>query len=56
MLITLLIGLVVIAVIYWALTYLPLPPMLQRIGIVVLVIVAVIWLIGVVTGHRILPL
>lgn len=56
MLVTLLIGLVVIAVIYWALTYLPLPPMLQRIGIVVLVVVALIWLIGVVTGKQLLPL
>lgn len=55
MFVTLLIGLVVIALIYWALTQLPLPPVLQRIGIVVLVIVAVLWLLGVVTGRHLLP-
>lgn len=56
MLISLLIALVVIALLYWALTALPLPPVVRQIGIVVLVIVAVLWLIGVLTGHQIIPL
>jgi hypothetical protein len=55
-LLSLIIGLVVIALFYWALTYLTLPPMVRQIGIVVLVIVAVLWLIGVLTGRVLIPL
>ena len=56
MLVSLLIALVVIALIYWALTALPLPPIVRQVGTVILVIVAVLYLIGVLTGHRILAL
>lgn len=56
MLISLLIALVVIALIYWALTYLPLPPMVRQVGVVLLVIIAAIYLIGLVTGHQLVPL
>lgn len=51
MLISLLIGLLVVGVIYWAITYLPLPPVFKQVATVILVVVAVIWLIGVVTGR-----
>lgn len=54
MLISLLIALVIIALVYWALTALPLPPVVRQIGVVVLVIVAVLYLIGLLTGHRLL--
>jgi uncharacterized membrane protein YwzB len=56
MLITLLVGLIVIALIYWALTALPLPPMVRQVGIVILVIVAVLYLIGLLTGHQLVRL
>lgn len=54
MLVTLLIGLVVIAIVYYALTALPLPPVVRQVGIVLLVIIGALWLIGVATGHRML--
>lgn len=56
MLVTLLIGLVLLALAYWALTYLPLPPVVKQIGVVVLVVVAVLWLIGLLTGRSFLAL
>jgi heme A synthase len=55
MLVSLLIALVVIALIYYALTNLPLPPMVRQIGTVLLVIVAALYLIGLATGRHILP-
>lgn len=54
MLVSLLVGLLVIAVVYYALTALPLPPVVRQIGVVILVVVAALWLIGLLTGHRIL--
>lgn len=56
MLISLLVALVVIALIYWALTALPLPPIVRQVGVVILVIVAVLYLVGLLTGHAIIPL
>lgn len=56
MLVSLLIALVVIALIYYALTALPLPPIVRQVGTVLLVIIAVLYLVGLLTGHRILPL
>ena len=54
MIITLLIVLVLIALAYWVLTALPLPPIVRQIGVVVLVIVSVLYLIGLVTGRHFL--
>jgi heme A synthase len=56
MLITLLVGLIVIALIYWALTYLPLPPVVRQIGVVLLVVLGALWLLGIATGHQIVRL
>jgi hypothetical protein len=44
MLISLLVGLIVIALVYWALTYLPLPPVVRQIGVVLLVVLGALWL------------
>ncbi len=52
MLITFLFALVIIALIYWAITTLPLPPMVKTIATVILVIGAVIWLASLL-GHPI---
>jgi uncharacterized membrane protein YwzB len=56
MLISLLVGLIVIALVYWALTYLPLPPVVRQIGVVLLVVLGALWLIGLVTGHQMVRL
>jgi hypothetical protein len=55
MLLSLLVGLCIIALVYWALTTLPLPPLLRQIGVGILVIVAVLWAIGLLTGRHFLP-
>ncbi len=52
MLITFLFALVIIALIYWVITTLPLPPMVKTIATVVLVIGAIIWLAQLI-GHPI---
>ena len=46
MLITFLIALILIALCYWVITSLPLPPMVQTIATVVLVVLVVVWLLG----------
>lgn len=46
MLITIIVVLVVAALLYWALTNLGLPPMIQKVGTVVLVLVVCVWLIN----------
>jgi uncharacterized membrane protein YwzB len=56
MLIMLLVGLLIIAVVYYALYALPLPPIIKQVGTVILVVVAALWLIGLLTGHRIIPI
>jgi hypothetical protein len=56
MLISLLVALVVIALVYYALTALPLPPIVRQVGTVLLVIIAALYLLGLATGHRVLPL
>lgn len=55
MLVTLLVGLVIVALLWWALTNLPLPPILQRIGTVLLVVLSVLWLLGLLTGRHVIP-
>ena len=45
MLIELLIGLLIIGLIYWAITQIPLPPPVRTVAYVVLVIIAIIWLL-----------
>ena len=52
MLITLLVALIIIAVLYWALTSLPLPPIVSQIGVVILVLFSVLYLLGVLTGRH----
>ena len=54
MLITLLVALVLVALCYFVLTALPLPPLVRQIGTVILVIVAVLYLIQVLTGRHLL--
>jgi hypothetical protein len=56
MLISLLVVLLVVAIVYVALTYLPLPPIVRQVGYVVLAIGFLLWLIGLLTGHQIIRL
>lgn len=50
MLISLLVALIVIALIYWIITQLPLPPLVQQIATIILVVFVVVWLISVLQG------
>ena len=52
MLISLLIGIIIIAVILWLIGMLPLDARTNQIIRVVIIIIAIIWLIGLLTGHR----
>lgn len=56
MLTSLIVALLVVAIVYVLLTYLPLPPIVRQVGYVVLVVVFLLWLIGVLIGHRVLAL
>ncbi len=47
MLISLLVGLLLIALVYWVLTQIPLPPLVAKIATIFLVIFAVLWLINI---------
>ncbi len=49
MLITILVALIIIALCYWVLTTLPLPPMVKTIGTVILVVFVCLWLIDLVS-------
>ena len=46
MLLTLLVALIIIALAYWVLTTLPLPPMIKTIGTVILVVIVCVWLLN----------
>ena len=46
MLISLLVGLVVIAVVYWVITILPLPTPINQIALVILVLIALVWFLS----------
>ena len=46
MLISLLVVLIVLALVYWAITQLPLPPMVRSVAIIIVVLFAVMWLIS----------
>lgn len=51
MLISLLIGLVILVVIYWILTLIPMDARMRQIVTVVFAIIVLLWLIMVLTGH-----
>ncbi len=42
--------LILVAALWWAIIYLKLPEMITRVAVVVLVILAVVWLVGILTG------
>ena len=46
MLLTILVALILIALAYWVITTLPLPPMVKTIATVILVVVVVLWLVN----------
>ncbi len=46
MLLTLLVALIILALAYWVLTTLPLPPMVRTVGTVILVVIACLWLLN----------
>jgi hypothetical protein len=46
MLTSLIIGLVVIAVVYWVITMLPLPEPINKIAVVILVLIALVWFLS----------
>lgn len=50
LLITLLIALIIIALVYWVLTQLPLPAIVRTVAIVILVVFAVIYLLSLLPG------
>ncbi len=55
-LLSILIAIVVIAIIWWAVNYFDLPPMVKKIAVFVVVIVSAIWLIGLMTGSNLVAL
>lgn len=57
MLLSLLVALILVALIYWVITTLPLPSLIRTIAIVILVVVVVLWLVNLISGGSLgLPL
>lgn len=50
MLITLVVALIIIALIWWVITQLPLPPMIRTVATVIFVVAVVLWLLQLI-GH-----
>jgi len=51
---SLIVGLIIVALVYWIITTLPLPPMVKTVATVILVVFVILWLLKFVGGAGLL--